>query len=467
MTTNLLSFIIIISVLLFGSVEIWSVTLILLMVYTLGLFWTIRSQSIQSRADYYKISDTEKLLLFTFTVFILYAFIQALPFPSFLLKYISPSAFEMQAYYSFGSIQSMHISLHTYNSVLEALRFLAFFIVFTITMLNFKNRDNLTRTLKILVIFGFSLSIFAIAQKATWNEQIYWFRELTQGGTPFGPFVNRNHYAGLINMLVPLGLGLSITRKTKEKKILFGFITVIMSVSIFFCLSRGGIISFFAGIALFSILMIISRVQTKKIWMIIFFLIIVFAYLIYLGIDPIIDRIYKSDLTTEQRFAVWSATLNAIKDFWSAGSGLGTFITIFPLYYPVETQLIYSHAHNDYIEFILETGAVGTILLIIFASLSIYSIAKSSLRGKTGMFLIAAVSSAFTMIVHSIFDFNLHILSNALLFSSVMGMIIALSNNSKPEINADAETLDKPTIKTDKAFFKNRKRKRLKMGQKH
>jgi O-antigen ligase len=424
MTINILSFTLILSVLLFGTVEIWSSTIILLFVFTLGLLWVLRREYAR-----FKIAGSEILLLATWISFLIYTILQVLPFPSFFLNFISPSAFKIQTFYSFESNNLLYISLHPYGTVMEILRFTALFITFVIVMQNVKDWANLKRMLKILVVFGFILAVFAIIQKAAWNGKLYWFRELTQGGTPFGPFVNRNHFAGFIGMLIPLSLGFSLTRKRTEKKMLYGFMTVIMAVSLFFSLSRGGIIAFIAGITLFSLLMIKSSVQSRKVWAIGFFLSVLTAYLLYLGIDPVIERFYKTDIDGEARLIVWSATLNAFKDFWFTGSGLGTFINIFPLYSPVETQRsIYAHAHNDYLEFILETGIIGVLLLIAFASLIIYSIARSSLQGKTGILTIAAVSSAFTIVVHSIFDFNLHILSNALLFSAVLGMVIALSN---------------------------------------
>ena len=427
MINNILSFILILPVLFFGAVEIWSSSIVLFLVFTLGLLWILRQEYSRHR-----ISDIEKLLLASGAAFLLYSLLQVLPLPSFILKLISSSAYEMQTFYSFGGGHQVQISLDPYKTIMESLRVTAFFIIFAVSTQNFKDRDRLTGMIKALVIFGFILSLFAIVQKATWNGKIFWFRELTLGGEPFGAFVNRNHFAGFVGMLIPLGLGLAFVKRSKEKRILFGFLTLIMTVALFFSLSRGGILSFFSGIALFALLMIQSRVQAKKVWVIGFFLIVLMTYLLYLGIDPIIDRFYKTDVTKEQRLIVWSATWDAIRDFWITGSGLGTFINIFPLYSPVETQLsIYDHAHNDYLEFILETGLIGTILLITFITLSVYSFAKSGLQGRAGILKIAAVSSASTMIVHSIFDFNLHILSNALLLSAVFGMMTALSNMSQ------------------------------------
>jgi O-antigen ligase len=413
----------IISVLLFGSVEVWSSAAVCFMIFTLGLIWILMREYTK-----YEIKDPVKLLLIAIFTFILYGAFQTIPLPASALGLISPVTFQLQSFYSLNNnTGAMPISFNTYQTLSETLRWAAFFTVFAISAAIFTDRGSLSGTLKTLTIFGFSLAIFAIIQKATWQKGIYWFWELNLGGVPFGPFVNRNHFAGLIGMLIPLGLGLALTQQTKEKKIFFGFMTVIMAVSLFFSLSRGGILSFFAGMIIFSLLIIPRDNQSKKVWLIGFFISIVLCYVIYLGIDPVIKRFYESDISGEERLVVWSATWNAIKDFWLTGSGLGSFINIFPLYSPPIRGGIYDHAHNDYLEFLLETGLTGAFFLLAFLALMIYTVTRNRLQGSNSVLRAAALSAASTMMVHSFFDFNLHILSNMLMFGYVLGMIAGIS----------------------------------------
>ena len=421
MINRLLTVTLIISVLLFGSVEIWSASVIQFLVFTLGLIWILKRE--------YRVKLQIRLLLLTILGFICYGAFQTLPLPPSVLKLISPLSFQMQSFYSLDAKTSMPISFNVYGTVYETIRSVTFLTVFAISAASFSNRDKLIETLKTFSVFGFSLAIFAIVQKATWSNGIYWFRELTFGGGPFGPYVNRNHFAGLIGMLIPLGLGMAITRQEKEKKLLFGFMTVIMGVSLFFSLSRGGITSFFAGMSLFALLMLQRNSESRKVWLIAFFITVVLSYVVYLGLDPIIERFYKTDVSGEERLVVWSSTWNAIKDFWLTGSGLGSFLNIFHLYSPLSVQGgIYDHAHNDYLEFFLESGLFGTLFLLTFVSLMIYTVATHPLQGRDSLLRAAALSSVFTMAVHSFFDFNLHILSNLLIFACVLGMVAGLSN---------------------------------------
>jgi O-antigen ligase len=423
MINSILAGIVIASTLLFGSVEVWSSSAVLALVYAAGLFWVIRGEYHGAQMP----KNIRPLFLVAVT-FCAYIILQVVPLPSTVIGLISPETARTREFYSITPLHFMTLSFDPYKTINEILRIAAFFIVFFISSVAFTDRDKLFGMLVVLMLFGFCLAVFAIVQKATWNEKIYWFRELTAGGSPFGPFVNRNHFAGFIGMLIPLGLGYTLTREKREKKILFGFLTVVTAVSLFFSLSRGGIISFFAGIALFSLLILLTKIQQKKIWSIIFFLIALTAYLLYLGMDPVIERFYKTDISKEQRIIVWATTLGACKDFWLTGTGLGTYIDIFPLYSPSDVQSIFDHAHNDYLEFMLETGAVGTALLLSFVAILAYSSVKDNFQGTRGMMKISLISSVFTMLVHSVFDFNLHILSNMLLFAIVLGMLSALSS---------------------------------------
>jgi len=422
MTTEILSGILILAALLFGSVEVWSSSLILFLVFTLGLSWVLRGEFVR-----HETTRQEKILLAVPAALIAYGLVQIVPLPQAIVGVLSPAAYRVYRYYSVGAAGFMPLSLDTYRTTIELLRETAALIVFLIVVKSGRETGVLRRMMRYLVVAGFCISMVAIVQKATWNGEIYWFRELSLGGTPFGPFVNRNHFAGFIGMIVPLGLGLALTERQKEKKVLFGFLSVVMAVALCFSLSRGGITGFVAGVAMFAFLVGKDKVQKRGVWLVGLFLIVLLTYLLYLGVAPIVTRFYSTDITTEQRLTVWTATIGAIRDYWFAGSGPGTFIDLFPLYSPAGVQSIYDHAHNDYLEFILENGAVGTLILGAFAVLVLLAISRRKIHGRNGTMRIAALSSVFSMAVHSVFDFNLHILSNLLLFACVLGMAVGLS----------------------------------------
>jgi O-antigen ligase len=421
--------VIIFSVLFFGSVEVWSTALFEAGFLSLFMIRLILREKPEALAELVNEGrrKMESRIFLALAGILFYAAIQMAPMPSQILKMISPRAFDLYSYYAVDKNPSMHISLYAYKTQVEFLRLLACSLCFTLFATGIKDARDLDRVLRTLAYFGFGLAVFSLLQTAAWNGKLYWFREIT-GSSPFGPFVNRNHYAGLIGLLVPLSLGLAFTRKSRERQLLFGFMGLIMSVSLFLSLSRGGIISFFAGLALFTLLLLWNKLGVKRRWWpLAAFIFILFSYLLYLGIDPVIDRFYKTDISKEARFAVWAETLSAFKDFYLTGCGLGTFVYVFPLYSPEAVTLIYDHAHNDYLEFILEAGITGVVLLLTFLFFLFNCIFGGTREGYGGTIRISMLSAISTMAVHSIFDFNLHIPSNALMLSAILGMALANS----------------------------------------
>ncbi|NWF98327.1 MAG: O-antigen ligase family protein [Nitrospirae bacterium] len=432
--------IIIFSALSFGAVEIWSSSIAGIFILTLFVIWIIiscRKDSEFADCNIRKISFDDVKIIAAICALPLYAFIQILPLPEQILKIISPKAYELYTFYSLTKSSFIPISLNPYRTISNIQQILYSIAVFIPVYFLARDRLSIERSIKILSVFGFILAFFALIQMATWNGKIYWLREVTSG-SPFGPFVNRNHYAGFIDMLIPATLGIAFIRKSKEKQILFGFFAVIMTVSVFMSLSRAGIISFIISITVFSAFIVNEKFRHNKKIALLIFIMVLSSYLIYLGVDPVIERFYRTDLTTEERFTIWTDTCKGAKEFILTGSGLGTFVNVFPVYSSKPSTVIYDHAHNDYVEFLFEAGIAGIILLAIFLYFYIIHCLKGIWRGELGIIRISLVSSVMTIIVHSIFDFNLHITSNLLLLAFIMAILAASSKIEPHDIECHA-----------------------------
>jgi O-antigen ligase len=101
------------------------------------------------------------------------------------------------------------------------------------------------------------------------------------------------------------------------------------------------------------------------------------------------------------------------------GAGLGTLQVIFPKYETLYDGTIVNHAHNDYVEVLAETGAIGALICACFLILLLGDAWKctSGAKNTTDLALhIGALSACCALLAHSFVDFNLHIPSNALLF---------------------------------------------------
>ena len=418
------AFIVAVSVLMFGSVEPWAFAVSASFAAAGFNFFAVRD-----RSGLIRMLGSIRLLSFAFAGFFFICLLQLIPLPLSLLKVLSPAKYALCA--EIGAGGAGGISFYNYDSLNGTLRLAVYAMVFLLAVNAGKDRAGAARTIKMVVLFGFLLALFAIIQESAWNGKIYWFRGLSQGRFPFGPFVNRNHFAGFMGMVIPLGLGLALDIRRTEETFLYLFFSIIMALSLFYSLSRGGVISFSISTVFFLFLSIMRKMsaKSKRTLYIGLFVSLLLALLLYLGIWPILGRFAEMGVSDEGRLMAWKAAIRAIKDYPLMGTGIGTFRYVYPVYNP-GMQMKFLYAHNDYLQLLVETGFAGAL----FAGLCLISvlagIVRSYRKGNVSFLMAGLTSSLLYISVHSLFDFNLHIPSNAITLSAVLGLAVASATGS-------------------------------------
>ncbi len=297
-------------------------------------------------------------------------------------------------------------------------------MVFIIAERAGRDRRALKRALSALSFFGFGLVVFAVIQKSAWDGRIYWLRAVRDTGHPFGPFVNRNHFAGFMGMLIPPGLALALEARRPGKTLLYAVVTAVMAAGLFYSLSRGGVASFFASMLVFVFLPADGarkrRPGKRIVYYACIFAVPMLFYVLYAGVSPLVARFEAGGLTFGTRLKVWKAAMRAAWDFKWFGSGLGTFKEIFPLYNP-DLQKTFDFAHNDYINLAVETGISGLLLAALFFASFARGVYNYYVRRRPSFLTAGLLSSVAYMLVHSFVDFNLHIPSNSITFAAFAG----------------------------------------------
>src|SRR5258708_17276905 len=111
-----------------------------------------------------------------------------------------------------------------------------------------------------VMIFAFLVAGLGILQHLTFNGKLYWFRELQYGGIPFGPYANRNHFAGFVELVLPMSLvPLLLGRVRRERLAIVCMLAIIPLSALLLSASRGGIISLAAELAFLVLVMILRR----------------------------------------------------------------------------------------------------------------------------------------------------------------------------------------------------------------
>ena len=328
------------------------------------------------------------------------------------------------AFWSVAAIQLLiGMSAVPFLTRIELLKYSAILSLFFLCVQSYRTRAQWRIFVWFLLSLGFAVSLFAILQHFTFNGKLYWLRELQYGGIPFGPYVNRNHYAGLMELLIPPGLAIQILGAERRDQLpLVTLFTLLPIGSLFLSASRGGIISFVAEVIFLAVLIIARR--REKSALVAGALVITLAAILvsWLGIGRALDRFanYKKLETSEgRRVEMLHDSLRIFNDHRVLGTGLGTLQEVFPAYETHYDGLIVNHSHNDYAEALAETGAIGGLcgfVFLIFLFWKSWKILNSESDPRNFSFHAGALVACLGLLVHGGVDFNFHIPSNLLIF---------------------------------------------------
>ncbi|MDP3014030.1 MAG: O-antigen ligase family protein [Candidatus Subteraquimicrobiales bacterium] len=387
--------------------------------------------------------------------------LQIVPLPDWLLGLISPSACRIYKTFANDAAGSWRtISIYPDATIQELFKLLSYTSVFFVVINHYRTKAQVNSLVRIIIYMGCFLAVFAVLQKMTWNGRLFWFYPLREGltsnmGYIWGPYINHNHFAGYMEMAIPLAIGFLLYKRSRMGSLshiplrtkiarlldssdivamaLLSLAVVTMSAALFLSLSRGGMIGFTASMFFLIGIMRTSRTLKKKAGLFALLGLAVFFVVVLASWDRIEDRF--EEIGKEQKIMrpeVWADTVNMVKDFPILGTGLGTFGGIYPHYQTGNSRFVFEHAENDYIEILTDTGIIGFIIIIGMASLFFYSVIKAwRFRHNTFVKCIAVggISSCVAIAVHSFTDFNMRIPANALLLTVIAGITYAAVYN--------------------------------------
>jgi len=299
-------------------------------------------------------------------------------------------------------------------------------LVFVVTQ-TLRRSSQFELMAKLFAGYGAIVASFAVLQGLTPNGKLYWTWALEQGGSIYGPYVNHNHYAGLMEMLLPFPLVLAATHFTSgNRKIAAAGIAALMAGSIFLSGSRGGMAAFVAQMVVLAVLMLRRREGSwKQPIMLGAFLATVIVFLVWIGGNELTERLAsihseaREEINGGVRLSIDRDCLRMFAKRPLLGWGLGTFPIVYPEFRSFYTTFFVNQAHNDYLQLLVETGLAGFSIAAWFLVL-VFRRAAGKLKNWTetasGALTVAALLGCVGILVHSFLDFNLQIPANAALF---------------------------------------------------
>lgn len=260
------------------------------------------------------------------------------------------------------------------------------------------------------------------------------------GGWIYGPYVNHNHYAGLMEMLIPIPLVLSLTRLASQRaRNLAAAAAAVMVATVFLSGSRGGMLAATSELVILGVILVYQKHGGRTAMGLSVFLAIVAGLLIWIGGSDLSQRIASvglshSEISDHTRGEINRDGLQMFLQKPILGWGLGTFPVVYPQFRTFYTNLFVNAAHDDYLQLLTEMGLLGFATLVLFVVIAYKKAIKkignwtSDINGAVALACLLGISG---ILVHSVVDFNLQIPANAALFY-VLCTIAASPNFVKP-----------------------------------
>jgi len=485
----------------FGSVELWAFSVMELGILLIIILWTIQSLMLYARHRMHgnpephmvqgelptPNSSKNKFSLFhhsairhpwpvqcgaNFTgppsaipiillsLFLLLILFQMLPLPSGLLKVLSPKTYSLhhQLLMTNDQLPMTPISFVPFVTQIQFFKWLTLIglFIFLLYWGPFANSNRMMRPFVIVIMaVGILESLYGIFEFFSGHGQILNLEGEGLVHSVTGTFINRNYFAGYLLMVIPLSVGYLLSRRAGKigpywgwrhrlssldgKTLLIGFGAIVMMIALIFSASRMGITSLLLSFSLLIFLFKDPRGEKRfsKTSVLIFTLALLWA--ICIGLDAVASRFFTSADDFKFRWAMWGSTFQIVKDFPLLGSGLGTFVYIFPMYRTFHIEGLATHAENDILQLASEAGWIGLGLL---AALFFYLFYKaiSGLRSLSHheperYIGIGSLVGVLALMFHSLVERNIQVPANAFLYTILWAIILKVSvrgtNDSK------------------------------------
>jgi hypothetical protein len=322
---------------------------------------------------------------------------------------------------------SRPISLDPERTRIAGLSLIVPAAVFIATLqLDLLGRDRIMHVVGIFAFASALLGVFQVASGGGLDLGIY--RQI-HDGYPIGFFANRNHEASLLLIAMPMSAHLIRLRhwRRRTRTTAIALVTLILSLSVVATASRSGFVLLavaWAG----TMLVWIGDIWDRRIWFsaagLVAILLIALGLLDLTGAGHrVIHRF--NDVGEDLRPFVWHGSWEAIKAFWPLGGGTGAFVPVYKMFEDLNsvTDAWVNHAHDDYLELLLDTGVAGVVLLIAYAVIFVIALFRPLPPAQRGQRYVA-VCAILILLAHSLTDYPLRTFglltifafANALLF---------------------------------------------------
>jgi O-antigen ligase len=309
---------------------------------------------------------------------------------------------------------------YRYDTLCEGLNLLPCGVLLLVTGDIFSRRRRLHNFVSALAAFGFLVALAALVQDLSGTAKIYGLMPVESlSASTYGPYANHNHYAGLMEMLIPLAAAAAFLERGAKRSLL-AFAVVIMAMSVVFSRSRGGLLGLGVAVVFLCAMLFRMARQYRAVLAVVATVAVVAILTLGLASGQVLQRF--SETQDSYRLAIYRDCLHMWLHKPVFGFGWGTFATVYPQFRSFYTNLRVNHAHNDYLELLIEMGVAGVAISVWFL-VSMFRSGFQKLFDRNdeegSVLTLGAMTGVVALLAHSVLDFNLHIAANEALFYSL------------------------------------------------
>ena len=381
--------------------------------------------------------------------------IQIIPFPVHLVEIVSPESVRAASWAALDPAAWVTLSVDANVSREFLLKSFGYLVAFCLVLVLANSRSRLKALAFALVGSGLLQATLASFLHLSGRSFEVFYTTYVHSEHAVGTFVNRNHLAGYLEMTLAIGIGAMIAtlrdgapRTWRQRfrdwsawalspRILLRLMLVVMVIALVMTRSRMGNTAFFVSMLIAGVIgLILSKHATRSTVVLLASLIVIDIFIVgaWFGVEKVVQRIEQTTLlkeeaqpggSVEERVEPGWNALGIVRDYPWFGSGGGTFSVAFPRYRAPEIGAFFDFAHNDYVQFAVETGMVGVSLLALLVLSTLWMALKTQYERTDP--LARGVAFGVTMgiialMIHSAVDFNLQIPANALTFVVLLAM---------------------------------------------
>ena len=419
----------------YGSVEPWSQATFQCGVFALGLLWCVHA--LLQRSSF----QSDLQLFLPMIALVGFALLQSISWSQSTVA---------------GVKVLNTLSADPFESRIFALRLGAVVLAGLLCAYFTYDATRLMRLANALVMVALLSAVFGIVRLTMQHDDGFVLQSLRRGGG-FAQFINKNHFAFLIEPAAGLLIAMILFRRDAgHRKLIYLSGLILLWAALVMSRSRGGLLAVSIQMIVAALFFVYARRPvahqhqprarsiTIGVITVIAIVVVVAGTTIWLGGDQLstgvetaateISSARDENHEGARRRDIWRATLQMARAHPITGAGLGGYWAEIPAYHDASGVLTPQQGHNDYLELLASGGLIGMGLFGWFL-VALIQRTQHVLATFTGIQHVLAVGAIIGVIgvgVHSLVDFGLHITGNALVFVMLLGLLSAGRIDQRP-----------------------------------